>query len=387
MENKQKKIVICGVPGSDNLGDGVIAECLDWFFRKNISNDVEICDISYRDTVVQNGSKGGKLNFFLRFPSFVRMIFVLIFFSVKYFLKGRKYIDSKFKNAGLILIGGGQLIHDVDLNFPLKLFFIIRSAEKRKIPVRLTSVGVSGNWTKLGALIMKRVLLSKSVESISVRDELSKVNLSNIFNIPNAVLLPDPALMSVNVYPQEKTKIVHRVDKVLGLGLADVSGLNYTSDIKNDLAENSLEAIASIILKANNLGFTVKVFTNGALEDEIFVSNIVEPYLEKCGLQYERISRLTTPDKLVGFISSLGSLVAYRLHANIIAASFEIPHFAVGWDNKVKSFFSQQGRSSCVYQSLQKIEQDLNSILSESNLINALSSESVEEIYLNYFKG
>ena len=47
-----------------------------------------------------------------------------------------------------------------------------------------------------------------------------------------------------------------------------------------------------------------------------------------------------TPRELVELIASFRSIIGFRLHSHIIAASLDIPSVALVWDQKLPSFFA-----------------------------------------------
>ena len=380
------KYVIAAVPFSDNLGDGVIADNIKSFLHRHNCSDVEVCDISYRSKVSTFKSKGSLMRFFVYLPRFIRQFFVLIFFSIKYFRTGKRYLYRKISGRDQLLIGGGQLISDVDLNFPLKLYFLIKVAERFDVETRVVSVGVANKWSWLGKLMIKRVLKSRVVANISVRDELSKHNLREYFGIQNVHVLPDPALMSSLVGEYKCAGLVKSNTTVLGLGVANVEGLNYSSDIANSYGDNDAKYIASIVRKSNEVGVSVSLFTNGASEDEAYLHENVIPLLDSERLIYSCLSRSEVPGGLVKNIRQFDFVIAYRLHANILAISFNIPSFAVGWDSKVVSFFEAQGRDGFVYKSLKSLDKNYNEILQAAQGARFLGADlnKVEAGYIRF---
>lgn len=376
------KYVVAAVPYSDNLGDGVIADNIESFLNRHDITDVELCDISYRNEVSTFKNKESTMEYFLKFPQFIRQLIVLLFFSLKYFRTGKAYLHAKLQSCDRLLIGGGQLISDVDLNFPLKLYFLIKIAEKFDIETRIVAVGVANKWNWASKWFMKRVLTSKVIVNISVRDELSKNNLFEHFTITDVDILPDPALMStlVNDYKNQNDK---NTVKSVGLGVADIGGLNYSSDIINTSHDNDIKYINSIVRKNNKLGIDVYLFTNGATEDERFLHESIIPALEDEGLHYSYIKQCKTPGELVKKISGFDFVVAYRLHANIIASSFKIPYFAIGWDNKVISFFKSQQRDDYVYKNLKDLDAHYDDVI---NVSEDLLTLDIDEVQNNYIK-
>ena len=383
MSKAIKKIVICGVPGSDNLGDGVIADCLVDFMQQKKGYDAVKCDISYREGVVYDSVKGKNLGWFRGMPTFFRQLFVLGFFTLKYLLKGRRFLRDKMQCADLIVVGGGQLFSDVDWNFPLKLFFVAKMAEKLNIPIRICAVGVAGRWSLVGKYLLNKLISSPKVEMISVRDELSRNHLNQFFDISNAKLVPDPAVMSSLLKPIKPVN--NQEQKIVGIGVADIAGLNYSSDKLNSSATNSLQSWGNLLDSLTDDDSKLVLFTNGALEDEDFLHNQLAAFLIDSGRRFAINPRFSSTEEMVHFLASLNSLYAFRLHANIIAASYNVPHFAIGWDNKVISFFNLQHRSEAVFDSIDSLTDAIYENRISLSFESKLTPMKVENMYYEFF--
>lgn len=350
---KINRVTICGVPFSDNLGDGAIADCLKAFFEQERGMEVTLCDISYRESINSPSLGRYKMSVFQRFPGFVRQWLVLVLFTLKFLRGGRQYLRSRMSHADVCIIGGGQLVSDVDLNFPLKLYFVVRTAELLNIPVRILSVGVSGRWSFLGKKLMSRVLRSRAVTSIVVRDQRSQDNLKAFFGL-EAGILPDPALLA-SVYfgnlATEKRGTFHRPQGLkIGVGVSDLVGLNYSSDVANRHDQNQLIHWRSILDALK--GFDVELFTNGAYEDEAFLHSILVPFLSHHHCQFSVSPRCKSSQELIALIAGFDKIIAFRLHAIILASSFNRFHLGVVWDTKVKSFFQARGNEQYAFSSL-----------------------------------
>jgi polysaccharide pyruvyl transferase WcaK-like protein len=96
-------------------------------------------------------------------------------------------------------------------------------------------------------------------------------------------------------------------------------------------------------------GWTLRLFTNGGSEDQSYL-NSLKPALTtlssagRVGVE----PRFATPGELARFIANLDLLYAHRLHANIAAYSYAVPHIGFSWDAKLKSFLARIGRAECL---------------------------------------
>lgn len=384
MKKNVKHVAICGVPGSDNIGDLVIADCMKYFFETHLNKKVTLCDVSYRDGVATNSVKSGQFERFQKLPSLIRQIMVLVFFTLKYFKFGRSFYNDKLADVDHVIIGGGQLISDVDCNFPFKLWLLMRQCKKRNLSVTIAAVGVGSKWSKLGKWLMTKVLTSVQVDSIYVRDELSVDTLKKFFDLQNVKILPDPALMSSFIFECDKSSI-----PTIALGVADIIGLNYTSDKQNSEKSNTLEDFSKIIdsVKAVLPSSSIVLFTNGAIEDEIFMHEELIPYLTKSNdHDFVVAPKCQSSMELCETIGKSQAVIAFRLHASIIAASYSIQSVAIGWDNKVTSFYRSQNRENDVYDSLNALNSgvDWKTILA-TTVTNKLSGDHTLNLYKEAF--
>jgi polysaccharide pyruvyl transferase WcaK-like protein len=246
-----------------------------------------------------------------------------------------------------VLIGGGQLLMDNDLVFPLKVWEIVRIAHDLDKIVTFYACGVGKKWSRLGLHLLARALFDENVMGVSVRDNGSRDILRALF--PNAKfaidLAIDPAVCAAEAY-----KINADPDSnIIGLNISAphvlkkrVSGTKSTFAVKRfrqfwlDLAE---------ILTCDHRQFVL--FTNGQVEDYAFAQHIAaEIYSKKKMKQVYLLKRPLDPRILTSQIAQFRAIVAHRLHANIIAYSMGIPSVGLIWDKKVEEFGKMTERSN-----------------------------------------
>ncbi len=98
-----------------------------------------------------------------------------------------------------ILIGGGNLISDIDLNFPLKIEALSLELKEMGIPVGLMAVGVADNWTPWGERLFRAAFSQLELAAVFVRDAKSKEIWERRMkqdDFPAAVVCPDPAVLA-----------------------------------------------------------------------------------------------------------------------------------------------------------------------------------------------
>ncbi|PSL18462.1 polysaccharide pyruvyl transferase family protein [Shimia abyssi] len=335
------KIVIFGLPYSENVGDGVIAECLSHTLEAAPAQPrVNCIDISGREGFGQVMVKNRQhvLRVLSALPLPVRQLLVK--------WKLGKLLDTHaprwsqtLNGADLAIIGGGQILSDADLNFPLKVSRVARLLRGAGIPYALYAAGVASNWTKPGAALFHDVF-SPDLFLIGLRDAGSIENWQS--QCPGTSPLPllrlDPGLLAFATYGAPSK----HGDRI-GLCITDPSILNYHADGQAaGTSGNGLDFYADIILTLIAQENPVSIFCNGAAEDRRTVETLathpdLHPHKETGALRIE--SAPNTPRELVSLISGYRAVLAHRLHACIVAYSYQIPCVGFGWDNKLADFF------------------------------------------------
>ncbi|PFH12503.1 polysaccharide pyruvyl transferase WcaK-like protein [Collimonas sp. PA-H2] len=336
------KIVICAVPYSPNLGDGVIYENL----RQLLTELAPAAQISALDIAGRDGYDASSVSrkpLINRVPGRLRPSVVCAYFCLQYWWRWRHKWAEQLADADLIVIGGGQLFMDAHLNFPIKLFLLSRTIKAigKSGKVAIFSVGASKLMSGVGANLFRRALKNMAPVRISARDMLSAQHMKKYLAIEGDVCItPDPAIYSQQTYAQD-TPAAHG-GNVLGICISCplevnhgvTSGPAYESKISEFFENLALQAIA--------VGYVVKFFTNGAPEDEVFKDALAARLNSHCIVN---VPRAAAPAQLVENIRACDYIIAHRLHASIVAYALDIPAIGLNWDVKVKSFFELIGRS------------------------------------------
>jgi polysaccharide pyruvyl transferase WcaK-like protein len=92
-------------------------------------------------------------------------------------------------------------------------------------------------------------------------------------------------------------------------------------------------------------GFDVSLFTNGPHDDEEVLDLVMGAIDDQ---RVKRAVRPHRPAELAAVIRSFDAVISHRLHANILAYAFRIPHVGCAWDPKVDAFFCSVGRDDFV---------------------------------------
>ena len=335
------KIVICAVPYSPNLGDGVIYENIRQLLLERIPGaQVSALDIAGRDDFsVATVSKKSLIN---KVPKLLQPSAVCVYFGLQYVLRWRRKWIERLTGADLVMIGGGQLLLDVHLNFPVKLFLLscVLKAMGKSGKVAVFGVGVSPSMSAAGTWLLRRTWCNLAPVYVSTRDSASAENLQRILARPLEVrVTPDPGIYSQQTFADFLPQRCR--GNILGICISSPLELNQADMEKQDYGQRISAYFLELARQASASGYQVHLFTNGAPEDEALKDMLAADLGPGLVLN---LPRPTLPAQLVANISRCDSIIAHRLHANIVAYSLDIPSIGLSWDSKVRSFFSLTGR-------------------------------------------
>lgn len=342
------KIILCGETYSANLGDPIIAASLREILRRvDPQLEVEFLDMSGRAPgpaqrdVSAVPTRLQRWNRRLRARGrFWQGASNLLHWQIRGRSRLQAACAEAFSTADAVVIGGGQLLMDNELDFPHKVGGLVAAAQLARLPVALHACGVGTRWSAYGHRLVAEALARPSVVSLSVRDEESLRTLRERF--PHAAAAPqlclDPALWAAEAYGLSREADADSV----GIAVMDPKfmrpHLRAAGRADDDTWSRFWRDVVRHLLAK---GRRVELLTNGAAEDEIFADRIVRGIGEP---RLHRIPRPVRSEELVATIARQSALVCTRLHAGIIAYSLGVPTVAVRWDEKVPSFARATGR-------------------------------------------
>jgi polysaccharide pyruvyl transferase WcaK-like protein len=347
-----RRILLFNVKYSPNLGDGLLAECLECEIRSQLG-DVQVNSL---DLAGRPGYAPGRadralaLSILHASPLFVRQATSKLVLGSFLRRRLRPLWREKLRGVHAVIVGGGNLVSDSDLNFPLKLRTAMAVARELGAPVGVFAVGVSDNWSAQGAAMFSEALAGGPLFFTSVRDTRSAEIWTRRLGPSGAAppkIVSDPGLLAYAHFPASVRPA--RAAPLVGVGVMHPVSLKYHSDWNCVSAARQKEWNFALVNACLAQGWTVRLFTNGSPEDEAYLKSVAPALvaLDATG----RISvepRFATPGELARFIAGLDLMYAHRLHANIAAYSYAVPHIGFSWDTKLKSFLAQVGRGQCL---------------------------------------
>tara|TARA_B110001454_G_scaffold57662_1_gene56447 strand:+ start:11107 stop:12261 length:1155 start_codon:yes stop_codon:yes gene_type:complete len=321
-----KTVLIAGVPYSDNYGDNLIHMGL----KENLLSNgfcVDTLDIGGRTGFQQKSKKQGlktkilnsRNKFLIRFATFINIFLVLF--------QSRKRWSLQVKASDMICIGGGNLISDVHLNFPLKIFFLHILCVIHKKKYAFVSVGVAEKHSRSSSFLFKHMLESKSCIYISVRDVSSKNRIKKLSSREARVTLDPAMFLKKNAQVIDVDKVaINIVDPIAIMEHSD-KDLFVSSDVYNTW-------VCDLINRVKGYNLSPVLYTNGAKEDNAYL-------MKNFGLLDVDLVEVDSVAALMSIISSSNIIVATRLHSAILASVCEVPFTGMLWDSKVDAFFEE----------------------------------------------
>lgn len=341
------KIAVFNVKFSPNLGDGLLSECLEYELRQN-GDDVQAFSIDLAGrTQYGPGSTSRRLKLAILelLPGVLRRAVAGAALR-RLTKKARPSWREALTGAQGVIIGGGNLFADSDLNFPIKIHAALDEASQQKLPVAVFGVGVSTGWSREGRRLFQDSLSQARLLSAHVRDDRSRRawdDQLDVGKVQRAQVTTDPGLLSAFHYPRAA---VPEGARRVGLCITDPLLLRYHGGSSSSSAmKNWFCELASALSDA---GYEVMLFTNGSPEDQDFL-NSARPDLSAAGQGRAKfVDPFHTPADLAHFISSCAIVLAHRMHACIAAYSYKIPCIGFEWDVKLRSFFELTERPSYI---------------------------------------
>jgi polysaccharide pyruvyl transferase WcaK-like protein len=340
------RIVICAEVWSENLGDRVIADCMQGLLRDVVpGSKVTLLDLSMRrpPQVSADHEASARRRYrraFFRIAWRIRSARLLLTLASWFGRQAQvmtRHARQVFASADLVIIGGGQLLADNELAFPLRLACLTGVAASMRVPVVVLCCGVGQKWSRVGAYLMTQALAR--VALVYVRDEESKRRLEQLRAVRQAVeVAPDPAILSSSFFPAPAL----RDRQVVGLGVMAPQVVARHAAAKGRDAGLLLRFWSDLIRTLIQRGKMVEIFTNGAAEDAAFAAKVADAAGASLGVQIS-VRNPASAKEFVSLLATYSGLVAYRLHACIVGVSYGVPTVGLVWDDKVRAFFHEIG--------------------------------------------
>lgn len=336
----KEQFVVCTLRYSDNLGDGVIADNVEYLLAQLAPGaPIHHLDMAGRHGYTVDIAARSKLkSVFLRLPDFLKPVaFLASWWSSKKAALRRQI--AVLPDRPYLIFGGGQILNDVALNFPCKFNLVVHGSGYKFKKIALHAVGASTNWSLAARKLFSRSLASPRVAYISVRDRHSAGALTSY--LPGLCVheTVDPAVWSAVTYGLP-ARVARQSKHWVGVGIADPSELATQAESASFFRRDAFrEFWVDLLQNLSENGLHPVVFSNGSAEDDRFLKEVTSAFERRYpGTAVSRLPRAASPAELCSQIHSFDAVVAHRLHANIVAFALAVPSVALVWDRKVREF-------------------------------------------------
>ena len=285
---------------------------------------------------------------------------------LRYSISSRDFSQVKYVDA---VVFAGGIIKCTNENFWQYMPEIINEAQKYNVPVFLSAIGVEKFYPDdMRSVSLKKALNQPCIKGISVRDDIDTLKRDYIEN-KNIKLysVHDPAVWCAQTY-KKYIKNKKQNTELVGLG---ITREKLFADYGNPQIDRQfqLDFWKGIILELDKRNVKWKVFTNGDTYDEIFAKEV----LSYVG-HGEKLSAPLDAQTLVSDISQFSSVIAGRMHSNIVSYALSIPSIGFVWNQKLRFWGEKIGYSE------RFIECDN---LTVENVINAWEKAKAEGCAIN----
>ena len=341
-----ERVVLFNVKYSPNLGDGLLSECLERELALSLPGcEVVSVDLAGRTAYPSAAGKtrAAALALLERCPAALRRIAARAMLEVLLATRLRRRYRKGLAGADAVVVGGGNLLTDSDLNFPMKIAGALAEAARLSLPVAVYAAGVSPQWSPTGTRLFAGALARSRLVWASVRDRRSQEGWSAHLGsrVRAAELVVDPGVLASRHYPGGAKANGARP---VGLCVTDPLAVRYHSGAA---CAASLDAWYPAALRSLvQHGFEVALFTNGSPEDRDYLHGRFHEWIRHARGPVTLARSFETPADLAGFVSGCDAVVGHRMHACIAAYSFGVPAVGLRWDVKLDSFFELAGRSA-----------------------------------------
>ncbi|CCA94044.1 MULTISPECIES: polysaccharide pyruvyl transferase family protein [unclassified Novosphingobium] len=342
------RIRLFNVKFSPNLGDGLLSECLEQaLIDAGASADTWSIDLAAR-TAYGEGAEGRalKMRVLGTFPDPVRKLAVRAPLAIQGRRSWMPHYLRSLEGAQCAVIGGGNLIADLDLNFPTKLSLALAAAAWRNLPVFIYGCGVSSGWSRQGLTLMKAAVRRGNIRKVWVRDERSRRIWNELIGHDTTLAadtVRDPGLLASSRYAI-RTRPFARSEPLIGLNLTSPLAVRYHASHapgEAELTEWYVELARSLL----DRGYRLAVFSNGSPEDREYTCRLHAPLMRLDKLGRVSFPVIDTPAELTRLIAGCAGIAAFRMHAIIAAYSCGVPFLALSWDPKLESFVRSVNRA------------------------------------------
>jgi len=343
---------------SDNIGDVIIANTL-YEFMKNICNTERISYNSepfvYTDINKIFIRDKGNIKKIIKIILYRLIIMCNIEKIADYYRKYHKSknenkVEEKIAESDIVVIGGGNMIFDVDKFSRSASSFkkIIDMAKNHIKKVFVISIGIGPFVTQLQEKQAVEVL--NRCDFITFRDSRSLEIYRKYYNDNKVFLTIDPVFMLPRYVSTDNNKKEH----IVGINLFNNRLAKEKQKKYNEVMKGYVELINMLL---QNTGLKIVLFSTDLNDYEV-----IDDVYKKISTSNVEVRRISGFDDLIRLYNGIDLLVGCRMHSMIIAYTQYIPVIGLSWQPKVDSFFDIINQAECVF-CYDRIHDNLKQIL------------------------
>jgi polysaccharide pyruvyl transferase WcaK-like protein len=390
------KIVICGEVYSANLGDEILGYSFTHLLQQQLPTaNIQRLDLSSRlpcrqkqlqerplHMAGQSGHPIARRLWAMALKVLPQPMVAVLWWWVNWKKRRDDFYTQVLQGADALVIGGGNLLIDNQLDFPFKVYGVATCARRMDIPVFYYGCGVGQRWSWIATVLLRKSLLE--AEAIAVRDQTSYERLMQ--RVPKMAdkfsVVWDVAVCCAEAYDA----VPSRSSAGIGLGICAPQVLaRHVQGSADYFQSETLLAFWIDVAKLISPSYDIQLFTNGSKVDQGFAEKVQE-HLISVGIPVQpKVAIPQSGEDLVNIIRNFQGVLAFRLHACIVSYSLGLPTVGLKWDTKVESFFEKCGRKhDCLDPqnvSVERIVQTLmEAIVQPHGEIAAIKTASLGEI-------
>lgn len=279
------------------------------------------------------------------------------------------YAKDNISGLDVIIIGGGQLLHDNTLRMLIRILALVSEAKREKKPVVFFGTGASVPRTVISKMLFKMIFEKLKYSNIYLRDNRSIQIITRYLPTGNNNIfwVPDTAIARAGQHIMKK-----RSDKVLW-GLAPISHASLPFALRKEKINQDewWLSLAGLLIERN---ITPVLFSSGVEADYERCLTIRSKFKIKNNIELDILPRSKEADTFLEQLSNLDRVVAQRLHISISYFSMGGRPYSLPWDDKVAEFYQIIGMPERHSDS-----QDINDVF-ESVLRDSEPSVTVEDL-------
>jgi polysaccharide pyruvyl transferase WcaK-like protein len=243
-------------------------------------------------------------------------------------------IQAELANAHAVIFGGGAILDDERLHFPISLYNASAKVQQLGITMHCLGASTEGQYSRVGKYLLKAFL--QRCDAVGTRDRESIDSLQKV--CPKAYsLLGDFAFEvdRIKAHKQQSTPPASNDGKVIFFNVSS------HAPSRAHLKEADESAVLSIILEINKQapGAQIILGTTGVPSD----GRVARELQARLGIAEIKVFEPKNLPELQAQLTQSDTIVSTRLHSAILGISVGTPAVALQLTQKIVNFFATIG--------------------------------------------